>query len=75
MGRTEASRKVYDEKRTDVESNASSSILKEESASEVLKQAIGEAFKAIQCGEIDLAIAGGVQEYSLWKALNLEKYN
>ena len=38
-------------------------------------QAIGEAFKAIQCGEIDLAIAGGVQEYSLWKALNLEKYN
>ena len=38
-------------------------------------QAIGEAFKAIQCGEIDLAITGGVQEYSLWTALNLEKYN
>ena len=34
VGRTEASRKVYDEKRTDVESNASSSILKEESASD-----------------------------------------
>lgn len=34
VGRTEASRKVFDEKRTDVESSASSSTLKEESASD-----------------------------------------
>ncbi len=38
-------------------------------------QAIGEAFKAIKCGEIDLAIAGGIQEYSLWTQLNLAQFN
>tara|TARA_B100000674_G_scaffold499211_1_gene542833 strand:+ start:6798 stop:8081 length:1284 start_codon:yes stop_codon:yes gene_type:complete len=34
-------------------------------------QAVGEAYKAIKSGEVDIAIAGGVQEYSLWTGLNL----